>query len=276
MSATATQLTPEELLKKEKAAQREAEFQRRVQEEAEAEQRKLEAEKQRRIEEEVRRKKEEELWKRYGSDVIVALPPPPPSIIDETRSGIVKSWYLDDEVSEPALRMVSLKEGRRIGAPKITLSALKEIGISYYQINLNDFNLLNSFVKERKYKHMDEIKVSQTCKDEVFMEKWFQEHFHEDEQLRLVTDGSYYLDVRSRNDQWIRIHMQAGDCVVVPGGMFHRGCLDEDDYCCMLRIFKESQGWSPLFRSITDNHPARHQYLKDLKRGNVAKEMGIK
>jgi 1,2-dihydroxy-3-keto-5-methylthiopentene dioxygenase len=256
----------------------EDERKQKAEEERRAEEKKQQAAETRRVEDERRRKKQEEEWKRMGSDKILSLPPVPSSFTDDSNQQAMKVWMLDDETSKAPLRQLSLKPGRKQNAPSVSLQQLKELGLVYFKINLNDFSLINQIVKERAYKHTDEIRVSQTCKDEMFIDKWFTEHFCDDEQLRLVTDGSCYFDIRTRQDTWVRLHLSAGDLICMPAGLYHRAALDEDDYCAIMRLFCDSQRWSPTFRSEkkADNHPSRLSYLRMLKKGNVAVEMGYK
>lgn len=262
-----------------KRRREEDERKRRADEDRKAEEKRQKEEKLRRLEEERRRLQQEEEWKRLGSDKILPYPPAPSSFLDDNNSIAMKSWYLDDEVSKPTLRMASLKPGRRSEAPRVTLSQLKELGVVYYRINLSDFMTVNCIVKERFYKHTDEIRVSQTNKDEQLLEKLFAEHFNEDEQLRLVTDGSCYVDVRSKSDTWIRMQLTAGDLIVLPAGMFHRSTLDESDYCATMRVFRDAQRWAPVFRSEkrAESHPVRLLYARMAKgKSSVAAELGFK
>ena len=256
----------------------EEERKRKIEEEKAKEEQAARDEARRRREEEIKRRKQEEELKKLGTDKIQPLPPIPTSCTDDNIPDCLRAWYLDDETSKPTYRQASLKPGVRQGVPPVTLTQLKELGIVYFKINLNDFAIVNQIVKERLYKHIDELRVSQTCKDETFLDKWFVEHFNEDEQLRIVTDGSMYLDIRSKQDSWIRVHLGAGDIICIPPGLFHRGTLDEDDYCAMMRVFREQQRWAPVYRTEkrADTHTARLQYLRWLKKGNVAAEMGYK
>lgn len=235
-------------------------------------------EKARRKEEELRRIKQEEEWKRLGSDVILPLPPVPPSFVDDNDATALKAWHVNAEVSKPAYTTTSLKRGAKADAPRVTLQSLREIGVIYFRINLNDFSIVNQIVKERCYKHTDEMRLSQTCKDEQFLEKWYQEHFNEDEQIRLITDGSCYFDFRSKQDTWIRVQANAGDLLVMAPGLYHRGTLDETDYCSILRVFRDAQRFAPLWRSEKKNetHAARASYTKAIKKGSVAADLGFK
>eukprot|EP00758_Cryptobia_borreli_P020264 Tbor_TRINITY_DN990_c0_g1::TRINITY_DN990_c0_g1_i1::g.21125::m.21125/K08967/mtnD, mtnZ, ADI1; 1,2-dihydroxy-3-keto-5-methylthiopentene dioxygenase len=261
----------------EKRQKEREEQERKLEQDRINEEKRREEEKQRRIEEEKRRKKLEEEWKRLGSDEIKVLPCVPPSCVDDKDPGTMKAWYLNDEVSDPVYRCASLKPGKKPGTNMIKISQLREIGIIYFKINLNDFSVVNQIVKERNYKHTDEIRISQTCKDEQFLEKWFQEHTNDDEQIRLITDGSCYIDVRSKHDTWIRLHLTTGDLIIIVPGIYQRGTLDEEDFCSMLRIFRDTPRWSPLWRNDkrTDLMNVRLQYLTLLK-GNVANDLGFK
>ncbi|CCW59899.1 unnamed protein product [Phytomonas sp. EM1] len=254
------------------------EWERRKKEEAAEEERKRNEEKERLQEEELRQKRREEEWKRLGSDIIQNLPPVPPPIKSDDDPNALRAWYLDDETSKPALTMQSFKPGRRQGAPPVTMNDLLQLGIVCFYINLNDFSIVKQIIKERLYKHTDEVRISQTAKDDAFLERWYNEHYNEDEQLRLVLDGSCYFDIRSAREKWIRIHLQTSQLIIIPAGMYHRGTLDENDYVALFRGFQESPRFVPINRP-NDNANARKvrlNYLMRLKKGNVAAELGFR
>eukprot|EP00760_Papus_ankaliazontas_P002879 PhM_4_TR11313/c0_g1_i1/m.99424/K08967/mtnD, mtnZ, ADI1; 1,2-dihydroxy-3-keto-5-methylthiopentene dioxygenase len=246
--------------------------------EARAEQQRLAEERRAKAEEIARKKREEEMYKRMGTDVIQPLPEIPPSLVDDMDPRGLKAWYLDEETSKPQLRCLSLKPGKKAGDARVTLHQLRDIGVVYFRINISDFSIVNRIVKHRCYKHTDELKLHQTHKDEATLDKWFVEHFNEDEQVRLITDGSCYIDVRSKQDTWIRMCLQAGDMVAIPGGMYQRGTLDENDFCAMMRLFQDSGRFNPIYRSErrAETLASRKDYIQALRRGNVASEMGWK
>jgi len=94
--------------------------------------------------------------------------------------------------------------GRTI--PAQDLSAL---GVLYYHIpSLDDVNALAS---QRGYKNRDEITVSPEKMGDIYEAKvksFFDEHLHEDEEIRYIRDGAGYFDVRSKGDEWIRVRLE--------------------------------------------------------------------
>ncbi|KAF7353437.1 1,2-dihydroxy-3-keto-5-methylthiopentene dioxygenase [Mycena sanguinolenta] len=98
-----------------------------------------------------------------------------------------------------------------------------------------------SVASERGYENRDVINVSREGMGSVYEEKirdLFEEHMHEDKEIRYVLSGSGFLIfplhlvlklsfmVKTPTDAWIRIAVTSGDLLVLRAGIYHRFTLD--------------------------------------------------
>jgi len=91
---------------------------------------------------------------------------------------------------------------------ELAVDDLQKLGVLYYHIN--DIAGVDKLAQERGYRNRDEITVSPEKMGEVYESKvkmFFDEHLHEDEEIRYIRDGQGYFDVRNKGDQWIRIQL---------------------------------------------------------------------
>lgn len=153
----------------------------------------------------------------------------------------------------------------------VPLSTLAAIGVLYWKIDPAGCEEdphkgeLGRIRKERHYKNHDIITVSpaKLPNYEEKIKSFFEEHLHEDEEIRFVLDGTGYFDVRNDVDaKWIRIAVESGDMIVLPAGMYHRFTLDTRDYIKVIRLFQDAPKWEAINRGDkADATPARKQYL---------------
>jgi cupin superfamily acireductone dioxygenase involved in methionine salvage len=88
---------------------------------------------------------------------------------------------------------------------------------------------VDELAADRGYKNRDEITVSPEKMGAVYEEKvkmFFNEHLHEDEEIRYILDGEGFFDVRTEDDDWVRIRLVKDDLIILPAGIYHRFTTD--------------------------------------------------
>jgi len=130
-------------------------------------------------------------------------------------------------------------------------SVLDRLGVLYWHMDTKEplsNPELTKIRADRSYKNHDIIAVSATALPnyEQKIKDFFEEHLHEDEEIRFVLEGSGYFDVRDTFDpreRWIRIEVNAGDMIVLPAGIWHRFTLDSNNYIRAMRLFQDLPKW---------------------------------
>ncbi|KAK4198167.1 Acireductone dioxygenase ARD family [Triangularia verruculosa] len=149
------------------------------------------------------------------------------------------------------------------GTP-VSPSELLSLGVLYHHMPL--LSSVDALAAERGYKNRDEITVSPAAMGDVYEQKvksFFDEHLHEDEEIRYVKDGKGYFDVRDREERWVRIFLERNDLIILPAGIYHRFTTDDDNYIKALRLFKDEPKWTPLNRTEgLDENGYRKEYVQ--------------
>lgn len=154
----------------------------------------------------------------------------------------------------------------------VALSTLADLGVLYWQIDPAGCEAdahkgeLGRVRRERGYKNNDIITVSpeKLPNFDAKIKAFFEEHLHEDEEIRFTLEGQGYFDVRSDRDaKWIRILVKAGDMIVLPAGLYHRFTLDTTNYIKVIRLFQDAPRWEAINRGEkAEATQARKQYLE--------------
>lgn len=122
-----------------------------------------------------------------------------------TPISAMKAYWYDNQPGDQRLPHDSGRE--------VSPSYLSNLGIMHYNYPTSDLSPVNELAKSRDYKNRDEITISPTTlpnyEDKVKM--FFNEHLHEDEEIRYILDGGGFFDVRSKDDDWVRIKLEKGD-----------------------------------------------------------------
>lgn len=135
----------------------------------------------------------------------------------------------------------------------LTAADLAAEGILYWQMPTTEAEYLaplQAIRAERGYVEMDQIHLGATTPDlDGLCTKFFAEHLHTDEEIRFVVEGAGIFDLRDKNDQWLRVHVQQGDLIIVPANKWHRFTLDAARTITCKRLFKDTAGWVPVPRA---------------------------
>ncbi|KAK4059578.1 hypothetical protein Trihar35433_10854 [Trichoderma harzianum] len=133
---------------------------------------------------------------------------------------------------------------------EVTAEALANLGVLYHHLPAT--SEVDVLAANRGYKNRDEIVVSPEKMGDVYEDKvkmFFNEHLHEDEEIRYIRGGQGYFDVRNQGDEWVRIQLEKDDLIILPAGIFHRFTTDESNYVHAMRLFKDEPKWTPLNRA---------------------------
>ena len=108
---------------------------------------------------------------------------------------------------------------------------------------------LDALKAERGYIEQDVIALSpQTDGLDELCAKFIDEHLHDDDEVRFVLEGDGIFDIRSRDDRFMRVTVEAGDLIVVPKDRNHRFMLTEHKTIRCVRLFRDRSGWVPHYR----------------------------
>ena len=102
----------------------------------------------------------------------------------------------------------------------VSIDYLSQLGVLYH--HCPSVSSVDKIASERTYKNRDEIIVSPEKMGPLYEEKvrmFFNEHLHEDEEIRYILDGSGFFDVRNRSDEWVRIRLEKEDLIILPSGI---------------------------------------------------------
>ncbi len=129
---------------------------------------------------------------------------------------------------------------------------LRAIGVIYRQLPTDPAAyepILAACIQERGYQTQDVVELSPQVNNLAELCRKFRgEHLHQDDEVRFVLAGSGIFDVRSIDDQWIRLEVTAGDMMIVPKGLQHRFMLTSERFIRCARLFVDPAGWVPVYR----------------------------
>mmetsp|Transcript_32717 Transcript_32717/g.55676 ORF Transcript_32717/g.55676 Transcript_32717/m.55676 type:complete len:234 (+) Transcript_32717:135-836(+) len=162
----------------------------------------------------------------------------------------------------------------------VTVEQLQDLGICYWKLDAGAYDYpklavpwdpkdavdpkLAQLRDDRGYSYADIITVHPDTLPEydTKVKAFFEEHIHDAEEIRYILGGSGYFDVRNKKDEWVRIHIKAGDLMTLPEGIYHRFTVDEADRIHAMRLFIGQPVWTPFNRPC-DEHESRKKYVEE-------------
>ncbi|CAI4994891.1 AVN_HP_G0038660.mRNA.1.CDS.1 [Saccharomyces cerevisiae] len=147
---------------------------------------------------------------------------------------------------------------------ELSLDELAKLGVIYkYCANEEE---VNEIARQREYKNRDVVNICEgSFKSEAeFNEKlatFYQEHLHEDEEIRYCLEGAGYFDVRMLHQRaGSRVFGKSGDLRFLTGN-YHRFTLTTSNHIKALRLFKDEPKWQLIAGMIFDSLPVRKDYI---------------
>lgn len=144
--------------------------------------------------------------------------------------------YFDDDYAGEALDAAFLGT-QGVHAERLPLEP------SAYQGPLDALKRANGYIEQ------DIVQLApDTPNLEAICAKFVDEHTHDDDEVRFVLEGEGIFDIRTSDDRWMRVVVEAGDLIVVPAGRNHRFLLTDRKHIRCVRLFKDTSGWVPNYR----------------------------
>ncbi len=137
-------------------------------------------------------------------------------------------------------------------ARPICIADLTAVGVLHERLPLaaDDFQpTLDRLARARGYVEQDIVELRHDTPDlAALCAKFADEHLHTDDEVRYVLEGEGVFDIRSIDDRWMRVTVEAGDLLVVPAQLHHRFLLTDRQHIRCVRLFKDRGGWIPHYR----------------------------
>jgi 1,2-dihydroxy-3-keto-5-methylthiopentene dioxygenase len=82
---------------------------------------------------------------------------------------------------------------------------------------------------------------------DAMLAKFSKEHWHDEDEVRLIVSGSGVFHIRPKNGSVHAIEVGAGDSIRVPAGTHHWFDLCATREIRAIRLFQDPAGWTPHY-----------------------------
>ena len=134
----------------------------------------------------------------------------------------------------------------------ISEETLRANGVQYAKLSLEPEKYqpaLEALKISGGYIEQDEVALHERTENlDELLKKFIGEHLHTEDEVRFVLSGSGVFDIRSTDDRWMQVEVTEGDLIVVPKDRYHRFKLTDARKIQCVRLFQETEGWTPQYR----------------------------
>ena len=107
---------------------------------------------------------------------------------------------------------------------------------------------LDERMREGGWRSADVVDIHPEVPDlDALLAKFEREHWHDDDEVRLIVDGRGLFHVHPKQGGVLAIEVEAGDWIRVPRGTLHWFHVCEARRCRAVRVFESSEGWTPHY-----------------------------
>jgi 1,2-dihydroxy-3-keto-5-methylthiopentene dioxygenase len=82
---------------------------------------------------------------------------------------------------------------------------------------------------------------------DVMLDKFNKEHWHEENEVRFIVEGSGLFHIHPKDGPIFSIEMFKGDMINVPKGTLHWFDLCKERQIRAIRLFEDPAGWTPYY-----------------------------
>ncbi len=111
---------------------------------------------------------------------------------------------------------------------------------------------------KRGYVFADVIAMSSATPNlDVALAKFDKLHHHTEDEVRYIADGEGVFGFDCKDGHQFLINVSAGDYIIIPAFNYHWFFLTEKKTIKAIRLFKNNEGWVPVYKEVPAAQPAK-------------------
>jgi len=134
----------------------------------------------------------------------------------------------------------------------VTLEYLQSIGVLHWRLDPSPENATLAKIRNEKNFISTEVVIADVQNNEEKVKNFFAEHLPKTEEGQFFLEGNGNFDVREKNE-WIRIHGEPGDLIILPAGKPHRYSSDGKNLAKIMVLSQENLDSSGRINVVVEN-----------------------